>query len=110
VSDLRAQAIRSHNLRFTQQRALGSKVSDEFTVPLCRGHHRDAHRFGDEAAWWKNAGIDPTVTARALWLTMHPLPTRADKTDSITATSLASAETERIRKPDQPLSKRDSNE
>jgi hypothetical protein len=99
-----------HHLRFTQQRALGSKVSDEFTVPLCRGHHRDAHRFGDEAAWWKNAGIDPTVTARALWLTMHPLPTRADKTDSITATSLASAETERIGKPDQPLSKRDSNE
>jgi hypothetical protein len=23
-----------------QQRALGRKVSDEFTVPLCRSHHR----------------------------------------------------------------------
>ena len=68
-----------HHLRFTQQRALGRKVSDEFTVPLCRGHHREAHRSGDEAAWWKNAGVDPTVTARALWLTMHPLPVRADK-------------------------------
>ena len=33
-----------HHLRFTQQRALGRKVSDEFTVPLCRGHHREAHR------------------------------------------------------------------
>jgi ERF superfamily len=68
-----------HHLRFTQQRALGRKVSDEFTVPLCRGHHREAHRAGDEAAWWKNAGVDPTVTARALWLKTHPLPTTADQ-------------------------------
>ena len=54
----------AHHLRFTQHRALGRKVSDEFTVPLCRGHHREVHRCGDEAAWWKNAGIDPTITAR----------------------------------------------
>ena len=68
-----------HHLRFVQHRALGRKVSDEFTVPLCRGHHREVHRFGDEAAWWTNAGIDPTVTARALWLETHPLPTSADQ-------------------------------
>jgi hypothetical protein len=37
----------------------------EFTVPLCRGHHCEVHRSGDEATWWKKAGIDPTVTARA---------------------------------------------
>jgi hypothetical protein len=42
-----------HHLRFTQTRALGRKVSDEFTVPLCRGHHREVHRSGDEAAWWQ---------------------------------------------------------
>jgi len=54
--------------------ALGRKVSDEFTVPLCRGHHREVHRCGDEAAWWENAGIDPTIPARALWLKIHPLP------------------------------------
>ena len=65
----------AHHLRFAQHRALGRKVSDEFTVPLCRGHHREAHRSGDEAAWWKNAAIDPTTTARALWLETHPLPT-----------------------------------
>jgi hypothetical protein len=41
-----------HHLRFAQSRALGRKVSDEFTVPLCRGHHREVHRYGDEAAWW----------------------------------------------------------
>jgi hypothetical protein len=42
----------AHHLRFAQSSALGRKVSDEFTVPLCRGHHREVHRHGDEAAWW----------------------------------------------------------
>jgi hypothetical protein len=68
-----------HHLRFAQSRALGRKVSDEFTVPLCRGHHREVHLSGDEAAWWENAGIDPTVAARALWLETHPLPTTSGK-------------------------------
>jgi hypothetical protein len=45
---------------------------------LCRGHHREVHRCGDEAAWWRKAGLDPTVAARALWLETHPLPTGAD--------------------------------
>ena len=64
-----------HHLRFMQSRALGRKVSDEFTVPLCRGHHREVHRCGDEAAWWGRVGVDPTVAARALWLETHPLST-----------------------------------
>jgi hypothetical protein len=64
-----------HHLRFTQSRALGRKVSDEFTVPLCRGHHREVHRCGDEAGWWRKVGIDPTVAARALWLVTRPLST-----------------------------------
>jgi hypothetical protein len=68
----------AHHLRFAQHRALGRKASDEFTVPLCRGHHREVHRSGDEAAWWKNAAIDPTTIARALWLETHPLPGIAD--------------------------------
>ena len=63
-----------HHLRFTQPRALGRKVSDEFTVPLCRGHHREVHRCGDEAAWWTAAGIDCQSAARLLWLKTHPLP------------------------------------
>jgi hypothetical protein len=65
----------AHHLRFAQSRTLGRKVSDEFTIPLCRGHHREIHRCGDEAAWWKKVGVDPTVLARALWLESHPLPT-----------------------------------
>jgi hypothetical protein len=68
-----------HHLRFVQSRALGRKVSDEFTVPLCRGHHREVHRSGDEAAWWTKSGIDPTATARALWLETHPLLAISDK-------------------------------
>ena len=44
-------------LRFAQARALGRKASDEFTVPLCRGHHREVHRCGDEPAWWQTAGL-----------------------------------------------------
>ena len=67
----------AHHLRFAQSRALGRKVSDEFTVPLCRGHHLAVHRSGDEAAWWRSAGIDPVVAARALWLETHPLSTAA---------------------------------
>ena len=62
-----------HHLRFAQSRAVGRKVSDEFTVPLCRGHHRELHRCGDECAWWKKSGIDPLPTARGLWLKTHPL-------------------------------------
>ena len=70
----------AHHLRFAQHPALGRKVSDEFTVPLCRGHHREVHRSRDEADWWKKAGIDPTVQARTLWLRTHPLPMSSDKT------------------------------
>jgi hypothetical protein len=56
-----------HHLRHMQPRALGRKASDEFAVPLCRVHHRAAHRAGDELAWWKAAGIDPIKVARRLW-------------------------------------------
>jgi hypothetical protein len=64
----------AHHLRFAQSSALGRKVSDEFAVPLCRGHHREVHRSGDEAAWWNKTGIDATAAARVLWLKTHPLP------------------------------------
>ena len=56
-----------HHLGFTQPRALGRKVSDEFAVPLCRGHHRAVHRSRDERAWWRQASIDPVKVARRLW-------------------------------------------
>jgi hypothetical protein len=65
-----------HHLAFTQPRALGRKVSDEFAVPLCRGHHRAVHRSRDERAWWRQAGIDPIKVARRLWKATHGLGQR----------------------------------
>jgi hypothetical protein len=58
----------AHHLRFTQPRAMGLKVSDEFTVPLCRFHHRDNHGSRDEVAWWERRAIDPLATSRMLWV------------------------------------------
>jgi hypothetical protein len=56
-----------HHLTFTQPRALGRRVSDEFMVPVCRVHHRELHRSGDEAAWWRRLNIDPLPVALRLW-------------------------------------------
>jgi ERF superfamily len=56
-----------HHLTFTQPRALGRRVSDEFTVPVCRLHHGELHRSGDEAAWWRSFNIDPLPVALKLW-------------------------------------------
>jgi hypothetical protein len=57
----------AHHLRFAQPRAMGRKVSDEFTVPLCRIHHRKLHLCGDEAAWWQEHKVDPLDVAQSLW-------------------------------------------
>ena len=67
-----------HHVRFAQHPALGRKVSDEFTVPLCRTHHRELHRSSDEAGWWKQAGIDALSTARRLWQETHPVRSTRD--------------------------------
>jgi len=61
-----------HHLRFAQPRALGLKVSDEFTVPLCRGHHRQLHQTGNEVAWWEDLQINALEIARGLWEQTHP--------------------------------------
>ena len=61
-----------HHLRFAQPRAIGMKVSDEFTVPLCRGHHRQLHQAGNELPFWEKLGIKPLEVARQLWEQTHP--------------------------------------
>jgi hypothetical protein len=61
-----------HHLRFAQPRALGLKVSDEFTVPLCREHHRQLHQAGNELGWWHNLGIKALEIAKELWDQTHP--------------------------------------
>ena len=57
----------AHHIRFAQPRSLGRKVSDEYTVPVCRLHHRELHRYGDEASWWAAVSIDPLPIALELW-------------------------------------------
>ena len=47
------QPAEAHHLKFSQPSALGRKVSDAFTVPLCALHHRDLHTTGNELAWWE---------------------------------------------------------
>jgi hypothetical protein len=59
-------------VRFAQKLAFGRKVSDEFTVPLCRLHHRELHRSRNEPLWWKMARIDPIAIARELWEATRP--------------------------------------
>ena len=60
-----------HHLRFAQPRAIGLKVSDEFTVPLCRGHHRQVHQTGNEVTWWEDLQIDALEIAKGLWEQSH---------------------------------------
>ena len=60
-----------HHLRFAQPRAMGLKVSDEFTVPLCRGHHRQLHQAGNEEDWWKTFNVNPLEIATGLWEKNH---------------------------------------
>lgn len=57
----------AHHLKIAQPQSLGRKVSDEFTVPLCRMHHDELHRHGNEANWWANQQIVPLPIARDLW-------------------------------------------
>jgi hypothetical protein len=61
----------AHHLRSAEPRALGRKVSDEFTVPLCRLHHRELHARGDERAWWDALRINPAPIAEQLWGETH---------------------------------------
>jgi hypothetical protein len=60
-----------HHLRYAQPRAIGLKVSDEFTVPLCRGHHRLLHQAGDEIGWWDDLDINALEIAHGLWEQSH---------------------------------------
>jgi hypothetical protein len=80
------QPADAHHLRHAQPMAMGRKVSDEFTVPVCRTHHRQIHRAGNEAEWWSlmDGDIDPLEIARGLWEQSHQRPvTRRQASNSI---------------------------
>ena len=90
-----------HHLRFAQARALGRKVSDEFTVPLCRTHHRELHRTGNEAGWWAKVGIDAVRTAQTLWKT-----TRTNGVPASSAVAEAHAAAPTVAAPRKPRARR----
>jgi len=69
----------AHHLKFAQPRALGRKVSDEFTVPLCREHHNALHRHGNERAWWDNLGLAPMEVAAKFWAASQASELAADE-------------------------------
>lgn len=47
---------------------MGEKSDDKWTTPLCREHHDEQHKAGDELAWWASKGIAaPFALALALY-------------------------------------------
>jgi DNA recombination protein Rad52 len=61
----------AHHLRFVQPRSMGSKPSDEWTVPLCLLHHRALHDAGNEEKWWQEHGVEARAEAERLWRQRH---------------------------------------
>ena len=57
----------AHHLRHAQPRAMGLKVGDQWTVPLCNLHHRALHDAGAEGDWWLGQKVDPIIVASELW-------------------------------------------
>jgi hypothetical protein len=74
----------AHHIKFAQPKAMGRKVSDEYTVPLCRDHHRQLHSHGDEQSWWGNMQVAPLEVAAALWRSspIHRNPPDISRTSS----------------------------
>jgi hypothetical protein len=59
--------IRSANPIYGKRETGGAeKASDKWTVPLCRVHHEEQHKAGNELLWWVSKGIDPFGLALAL--------------------------------------------
>jgi hypothetical protein len=71
----------AHHIKFAEQRAMGRKVSDRYTVPICRLHHRELHRKGNERAWWEKQEIDPLPVATGLWARTHGFASAATNLD-----------------------------
>jgi hypothetical protein len=61
-------------------------VSDEFTVPIGRTHHRELHRSSNEPAWWTTVKIDPLIATGKLWRQSRDLPAIVFADDAISKT------------------------
>lgn len=89
-----------HHLRFAQPWGFGLKVGDEFTVPLCRSHHRELHRKGNEVNWWAGYGIDPLATAKALWASRRSPPLQPVSVDDTVQQKAADSQNKGLGAPD----------
>jgi hypothetical protein len=71
-----------HHLSFTQPRALGRRVSDEFIVPVCRVHHRELHRSGVRRADFRDQSIIHHGTRRGRPLNPRVIAAGGDAQDA----------------------------
>ena len=77
---LNAPACEGHDMRFSKnarespqkRQSDCRRLRSGFTVPLCRGHHRQLHQTGNEVAWWKDLRINSLEIARGLREQTHP--------------------------------------
>ena len=60
-----------HRANYATGLSLRSTISPAVTTPQY-GRIDVSVKRTDEAAWWRKTGIDPTLTARLLWLESHP--------------------------------------
>lgn len=86
----------AHHLRFAQPRAMGKKVSDEWTVPLCLLHHRALHDAGNEEKWWAKHVIDAVEQAQRLWRQTHAADSPRSSGDVDRVVDSASESDERV--------------
>lgn len=73
--------IRSSSLRYgKRQTGMAEKPSDVWVLPLCRFHHEEQHRHGNELQFYAGYGIDPFAVAVALYGGRQAKPPRARRT------------------------------
>ena len=60
-----------HHLKslLSQERGMGQRATDRWTVPRCRLHHDELERLGSrhELGWFRDFGVDPHDLAIGLW-------------------------------------------
>jgi DNA recombination protein Rad52 len=81
----------AHHVRYAQPHGLGTKVSDEFTVPLCSAHHDELHRTGNEKRWWEQRSLDPLKAAAELWATTRGQTELTSNSDNVMSEAASEA-------------------
>ena len=74
----RPTTVNCRHLRFAQPRRWAARSATSSRCCLCRSHHRDRHRTGNDMRWWAQFGIQPMSIAYKLWIQTHPIPTSAN--------------------------------